>query len=74
MGVVWALATEVYVLRDRQHVLEKTLSKSGHLDLSDIQKESTPEELQEQAADRDAFIRHLMENLAGVQVSKGALR
>jgi len=74
MGVVWALATEVFVLRDRLNVLESALAKSGQIDLSEIRAEATPEELQAQSADRDAFVAHLMDNLAGVQMSKGALR
>ena len=74
MGVVWALASEVYVLRDRLTVLESALAQSGHVDLAALQAEASPEELQAQAADRDAFVGHLMDSLAGVQVSKGALR
>ncbi len=74
MGVVWALASEVYVLRDRLTVLESALSQSGHIDLAALQTEASPEELQAQAADRDAFVGHLMDNLAGIQMSKGALR
>ena len=74
MGMLWSLATEVYVLRDRVGQLEGALAASGAVDLDTLHKEATPEELAEQAADRDAFVRHLMDPLAGLQVSKGALR
>lgn len=74
MGVVWALATEVYVLRDRMQTLEENLSKSGAIDLAALDAEATPQELMEKAADRDAFVAHLMDNLMGIQAAKGPLR
>ena len=74
LGVVWSLATEVYVLRDRVGVLEQALARNGTVDLDALQQEADPDDLNRQAADRDAFVRHLMEPLAGLQASRGALR
>jgi hypothetical protein len=74
MGVVWALATEVYVLRDRQHVLEEALARSGMIDRDALDTEADPQELMDKAADRDAFVAHLMDNLMGIQAAKGPVR
>jgi hypothetical protein len=71
-GVVMALATEVYVLRDRVRALEGALAKSGAIDAGALSAEPGPEEMAANAADRDAFVAHLMGNLLGEQVSKGA--
>lgn len=74
MGVVWALASEVYVLRDRMQLLEETLEKSGTVNRAALDAEASPEELQDKAADRDAFVAHLMDNLMGLQAAKGSIR
>ncbi len=74
MGVVWALATEVYVLRDRQQVLEEALAASGAINRAALDAEANPQELMDKAADRDAFVAHLMDNLMGVQAAKGPVR
>ncbi|RVU34023.1 hypothetical protein EOI86_23155 [Hwanghaeella grinnelliae] len=74
MGVVWALATEVYVLRDRQQVLEETLAASGAINRAALDAEADPQELMDKAADRDAFVAHLMDNLMGLQAAKGPVR
>jgi hypothetical protein len=71
-GVVMALATEVYVLRDRIAALEAQLAARGLLDRPALEAEPSPEELAARAADRDAFVAHLMQHLLGHQVSKGA--
>jgi len=71
-GVVMALATEVYVLRDRVQALERLLTESGVIGERALEGEPSPAELAERAADRDAFVSHLMDNLLGRQVSKGA--
>lgn len=73
LGVVMALATEVYVLRDRQFAVERQLAKRGVLDLSQLDAEPTPEELAASSADRDAFVAHLMSSVLGVQASKGPI-
>lgn len=71
-GVVMALATEVYVLRDRVRALEAALAKAGLVDPAALAAEPGPEELAAAAADRDAFVAHLLGNLLGEQASKGA--
>ncbi|MBT3786835.1 MAG: hypothetical protein HN725_10785 [Alphaproteobacteria bacterium] len=72
LGVVMALATEVYVLRDRLRHVERSLEKNGHLDRSLLDQEPSLDDLAIDAADREAFVAGLMENLQGLQVSKGA--
>ena len=71
-GVVMALATEVYVLRDRVQALERLLIESGVIGAGALDTEPDPAEIAEREADRDAFVAHLMDNLLGRQVSKGA--
>ena len=71
-GVVMALATEVYVLRDRVQALERLLTESGVIGERALDGEPSLAERAERAADRDAFVAHLMDNLLGRQVSKGA--
>lgn len=73
LGVVMALATEVYVLRDRMHALESQLAQRGALDIAQLSAEPSAEEAAARAADRDAFVAHLMDNLMGVQAAKGPL-
>jgi len=72
LGVVMALATEVYVLRDRQLALERLLDDKGAITRADLDREPTPEEMQVDDADRQQFVAGLMENLLGRQASKGA--
>jgi hypothetical protein len=71
-GVVWALATEVYVLRDRVGVLEEALAETGVVDLAALRAEPSPEALAAARADRAAFVEGLMVNLTGRQQAKGA--
>ena len=71
-GVVMALATEVYVLRDRMAALEDRLVDKGILDAGTLDAEPSEEERARRGADRDAFVAHLMQNLLGQQQSKGA--
>ena len=72
-GVVMALATEVYVLRDRVRMMEAQLVAGGTLDKGALDAEPSPDERAETAAERDAFVRHLMDHLKGEQVTRGAL-
>ena len=72
LGVVMALASEVYVLRDRVRALESQLVESGTVDAETLSAEPDPDEVARTAVDRDAFVAHLMSNLLGEQVSKGA--
>ena len=74
MGVVWALATEVYVLRDRLQLLEQALEGTGAISRAALDTEASPQELMDKAADRDAFVAHLMDNLMGIQAAKGPVR
>ena len=67
-GVVMALAQEVWVLKDRVAALEAQLAAHGALDLAKLNAEPATDE---RAAERDAFVRHLMQNLLGVQQAKG---
>jgi hypothetical protein len=71
-GVVMTLATEVYVLRDRLAALEQQLAARGALDPEALAAEPSPAAQAARAADRDAFVAHLMQNLLGEQQSKGA--
>lgn len=71
-GVVMALATEVWVMRDRLAAIERQLAARGALDPVALAAEPSAEEQAERAADRDAFVRHLMENLLGRQTTLGA--
>jgi hypothetical protein len=72
LGVVMALASEVYVLRDRQRALERLLDEQGSISRADLDREPTPEDVQADDEDRKRFVAGLMENLLGRQVSKGA--
>ena len=72
LGLTMALASEVYVLRDRLRALEARLAEAGVVAPDALDVEPGPEEIARNAADRDAFVAHLMGNLLGEQVSKGA--
>jgi hypothetical protein len=71
-GVVMALATEVWVLKDRLHALEAQLAQRNLLDLAALECEPSEEEAAERAAERDAFVAHLLHHLLGKQQAKGA--
>ena len=71
-GVVMALATEVYVLRNRQHALERLLEEAGVLDRAALDGEPSDEERRANADDRAEFTRALMISLLGKQQSQGA--
>ena len=71
-GVVMALATEVYVLRNRQQALERLLEEAGVLDRAALDGEPSDEERRANAADRADFTRALMISLLGKQQSQGA--
>ena len=66
-GVVMALATEVYVLRNRQQALERLLEEAGILDRTALDGERRAD-----ANDRAEFTRALMISLLGKQQSRGA--
>lgn len=74
MGVVMALAGEVYVLRDRVTCLETLLVKGGSLQEGALDAfKPSADQAKAMAADRDAFVAHLMDNLLGRQMAKGPL-
>jgi hypothetical protein len=68
-GVVMALAQEVWVLRDRVAAMEAQLAERGALDVAKLNEEPVGDP---RAAEREAFVQHLMQNLLGVQQTKGA--
>ncbi len=70
-GVVMALATEVYVLRDRLRALERVLDERGVIERADLDAEPGDAERLVVAEDRDAFVEGLMINLLGKQQAKG---
>ena len=72
MGVLMALATEHYVLRDRVRALEGQLAQAGNLDIAALDAEPTQAELAAAYADRTAFAEALLKPLLGEQQAKGA--
>ena len=71
-GVVMAVATEVYVLRNRHQALERLLEEAGVLDRAALDGEPSDEERRANADDRAEFTRALMISLLGEQQSQGA--
>jgi len=67
-GVVMALAQEVWVLRDRVAAMEAQLAERGVLDVARLDEEPHGDA---RAAEREAFVAHLLQNLLGEQQSKG---
>ena len=72
MGFVYALSAEVWVLRDKVGRLEKVLEKSGVL-VPGALETHVPDAAERAASteDRRAFVAALMQNLEGLQISKG---
>jgi len=67
-GVVMALATEVWVLRDRLGALEAQLAGRALVDRDALSREPADDAVREE---REAFVAHLLQNLLGVQQAKG---
>jgi hypothetical protein len=67
-GVVMALAQEVWVLKDRVAALEAQLAANGVLQIEKLSQEPAADE---RAAEREAFVANLMQQLVGEQQSKG---
>lgn len=60
IDVVLALGAELWVERDRRRIAEKILAEKGLLSPAEIETyRETPEERQERALERDAFVRRL---------------
>ena len=72
LGMVMTLAAELYVTRDRLRVMETVLVERGVLESDELERFEVPEtERADWDADRDAFVKAIMENVRGTQVSKG---
>ena len=72
-GVVMALATEVYVQRDRLRALERQLQDANVIKIDDLDQEPSDAERQANAIDREQFVEGLLINLLGKQQAKGAI-
>jgi hypothetical protein len=72
MGVLMALATDHYVLRDRVRALEGELAKAGNLDIAALDAEPSEAELAISQLDRTTFAEALLKPLLGEQQAKGA--
>jgi len=71
VGMIMALATEVWVMRDRQAALERQLAERGVLDIARLDAEPSPADAAAMGAEREAFVHHLLSSVLGVQASKG---
>jgi hypothetical protein len=71
MGVVMALATEHYVLRDRVAALERQLAAAGQLDPARLDAAPQAETAAADEADAATFTQFLLEPLLGMQKSAG---
>ena len=72
LGMVMSLAAELYVTRDRLRVMETILVERGVLECGELERFEVPEAAQaEWNADRDTFVKAIMDNVRGAQVSKG---
>ena len=72
MGVVMSLASEVWILNDRLSAMERVLADKGLV--TEVDRQAWAADAKAQAeldGQRDAFVRGLMDNLLGVQVSRG---
>src|SRR5215813_13321892 len=57
LNIVLSLGNEVYVLRDRMHIIEKMLEAKGGISHADIESyRPTPEDEEKIRKDRDAFM------------------
>ncbi len=71
MGVLFNLAAEVQVLRDRNRVLEDILRTKGLLKTGDIEAYRGDDAFEQAlAADRRAYVRHLLEPVLGRAASR----
>lgn len=60
------MASELHVLRDRVRCLEFMLAEQGHVDIAALDRfQPSEEQAAALAAERDAFVAHLMEVLDG---------
>ena len=74
LAMVMTLAAELYVTRDRLRVMEAVLVERGVLECDELERfEVSEAERADWDADRDAFVKAIMENVRGTQVSKGVV-
>jgi hypothetical protein len=71
MGVVMALASEHYVLKDRVTALERQLAAAGHIDIARLDSAPDAKSAAESETDAAIFARTLLEPLLGMQKSAG---
>ena len=71
LGMVFSLAAEVHVLRDRLALLEAALAERGLLEAAKLDQPVPEGALEARlGADRAALVRHLLEGLPGRLASK----
>ena len=64
-------AMGVIMRRDRQFALERLLAAQGVVDVAELDAEPAAAEAAAAAADREAFVAHLMSSVLGMQESTG---
>jgi hypothetical protein len=75
MGVVMTLASEVWILNDRLGAMERILADKGIVGDDDRRAWAVDEQSQLTLdAEREAFVRGLLDKLLGLQVSRGVSR
>jgi hypothetical protein len=72
MGVLMALATEHYVLRDRVRALEKQLGATAHLGSEALRADASATDPAADEADATEFAESLLRPLLGLQEAQGA--
>jgi hypothetical protein len=71
VGMIMALAAELYLVRDRLRALERTLEAAGTLTPGALDAyKPDAEEAAALAADRDAFVAGLLEHVVAAQKSR----
>ncbi|MGH8137129.1 MAG: hypothetical protein ACREVV_02875 [Steroidobacteraceae bacterium] len=71
MGVLMALATDHYVLRDRVRVLEQQLAQSGYIDAAALATAPATSDAAAAQEDAAAFVGELLRPLLGLQETAG---
>lgn len=72
LGVVMALATEHYVLRDRVRMLEKELDRAGLISRAALTEAPPAQSRESDQEDAAAFVADLLRPILGVQEAIGA--
>lgn len=72
LGVLMALATEHYVLRDRVRALEEQLSAGGQIDRAALSAAPAPDERASAQEDASSFVADLLRPILGIQDSIGS--